>query len=91
MEEEDQTSTLMDVESQQSPFHADFKVDEQLKASLLQASQQSSVYNFMIEVYDVSNANMQLQSFQLKTVNMDAKLSFVILKMLTEKIHRIIV
>lgn len=33
----------------------------------------------------------QLQNFQLKTVNMDDKLSFVILKMLTEKIHRIIV
>lgn len=90
MEEEGASCTFMEDESMPT-LPLEFRIDEKAKTALLQACQTSTVYDFMLEVYDVPMNPPQMQSFQLKTVNMDAKLSFVILKMLTEKIHRIIV
>ena len=75
MEEEGPSCTFMEDESMPT-LPMEFHVDEMAKAALREVCQTSTVYDFMLEVYD-------LQSFQLKTVNMDAKLSFVILKMLT--------
>jgi hypothetical protein len=54
MEEEGPSCTFMEDESMPT-LPMEFHVDEMAKVALREVCQTSTVYDFMLEVYDVSN------------------------------------